>query len=228
MIKEIKNKEFLNGIVYALETEDSFLIETTDTFLPSYTKDAIKEKQNTLRDANTGSRKERWMIGVSTMSSCPVHCKFCATGNMKKYRNLTAEEILAQVEFVLSKREERFVDAFEHKIKATPKLQRSAERIFERIWNYNVIVIASLAKQSRTTLHCTGLPRSQSSLAMTHNIYEQNERHRSCWRDGDKIVSSHGDNLETTFARLQPPDDFLSSQYAHQGRDKRNSYHYIA
>lgn len=116
---EIKHKDFSNGTVYALKTDDEFLIETTDTFLPSYTKDAIGPKQNKLRDSELGNRKERWMIGVSTMSGCPVRCKFCATGTMKRYRNLTAQEIVDQVEFVISKREEKFVDAFEHKINYT-------------------------------------------------------------------------------------------------------------
>lgn len=37
------------------------------------------------------------------MSGCPVRCKFCATGNMKRYRNLTAEEIVEQVEFAINK-----------------------------------------------------------------------------------------------------------------------------
>jgi 23S rRNA (adenine2503-C2)-methyltransferase len=119
MLTEIKHKEFANGIVYALKTEDNFLIEVTDTFLPSYTKDAIGQKQNILHDTKIGSRKERWMIGVSTMSGCPVRCKFCATGAMKKYRNLTSQEIVEQVEFVLSKRTERFQEAFEHKINYT-------------------------------------------------------------------------------------------------------------
>lgn len=116
---EIKSREFSNGVVYALRAEDGFLIETTDTFLPSYTRDAIGPKQNILHDSELGSRAERWMIGVSTMSGCPVHCKFCATGSMKRYRNLTAQEIVEQVEFVLSKRKEKFVDAFEHKINYT-------------------------------------------------------------------------------------------------------------
>lgn len=119
MLKEIKNKKFANGIVYALKTEDDYLLETTDTFLPYYTKDAIGEKQNNLKDGILGSRSERWMIGVSTMSGCPVRCKFCNTGLMKKYRNLTAEEIVAQVEFILSKRDENFSDAQEHKINYT-------------------------------------------------------------------------------------------------------------
>jgi 23S rRNA (adenine2503-C2)-methyltransferase len=119
MLTEIKRKEFANGVVYALQTSDEYLIETTDTFLPAYTKDAIGNKQNNLISNKIGSRKDRWMIGISTMSGCPVRCKFCATGTMRKSRRLTADEIVAQVEFVLSKREEKFTDAFEHKINYT-------------------------------------------------------------------------------------------------------------
>ena len=103
MLTEVAKKEFANGAVYALRTEDGFLIETTDTFLPYYTKDAIGRKQNKLSSLDIGSRRERWMIGVSTMSGCCVGCKFCATGNMKKCRNLTAQEMIEQVEFVLAK-----------------------------------------------------------------------------------------------------------------------------
>ena len=103
MLKEIKKRSFANGIVYALRTEDDYPIEVTDTFLPYYTKDAIGKKQNKLNNYELGSRKERWMIGVSCMSGCPVRCKFCATGQLKKYRNLTAEEIVEQVEFIIAK-----------------------------------------------------------------------------------------------------------------------------
>lgn len=99
-MKEKKCKEFANGRVWLLETND-FPIEVTDTFLPYYTKDAIGRKQNLLKCNNYESRKERWMIGVSTMSGCLVHCKFCATGKLKKVYNLTAEEIVEQVKFVL-------------------------------------------------------------------------------------------------------------------------------
>lgn len=98
----VKKKKFKNGVVYALKTADGFPIETTDTFLPYYTKDAIGRKQNSLTSKEVGSRKERWMIGVSVMSGCPVRCKFCATGKLKKWRNLTAQEIVAQVIFAVN------------------------------------------------------------------------------------------------------------------------------
>lgn len=40
-MKELRKKSFKNGVVYCLQLEDGFLVETTDTFLPYYTKDAI-------------------------------------------------------------------------------------------------------------------------------------------------------------------------------------------
>lgn len=102
MLQEVKYREFANGSVHCLKTDDGFLIECTDTFLPFYTKDAANQKTNSLTSEDLGSRRERWMIGVSTMSGCPVRCKFCATGRMKKFRNLTADEIVEQVMYVLS------------------------------------------------------------------------------------------------------------------------------
>lgn len=119
MLKLIKSKSFANGTVYAFETEDGYKIETTDTFLPYYTLDAAQRATNELQNESIGSRLERWMIGVSVMSGCPVRCKFCATGSMKKWRNLTAEEIVEQVEFIVNSRPENFTDAREHKINYT-------------------------------------------------------------------------------------------------------------
>lgn len=92
----VNSKKFANGEVFCLKTSSGRLIETTDTFLPYYTK-SIKDGTNSLNDYHLGDRSERWMIGVSTMSGCPLKCKFCATGNMKSSKNLTANEIVDQV-----------------------------------------------------------------------------------------------------------------------------------
>ena len=105
-------KHFKNGSVYCLKFGDS-LVETTDTFLPYETINCIYDKDK------IGSRLERWMIGVSTMSGCPVGCKFCATGKMKKWRNLSNEEILSQVNFILSKNIVNPNDSKEFKINYT-------------------------------------------------------------------------------------------------------------
>lgn len=119
-MKLVKKRKFANGIVYALETLDGYPIEVTDTFLPFYTKNAIGRRQNRLDNYNLGSRGERWMIGVSVMSGCPVKCQFCATGQLPKYRNLTTDEIIDQVRFVLQQNQTyEFSRAKEHKINYT-------------------------------------------------------------------------------------------------------------
>lgn len=103
MLTEVCSKQFTNGSVFALRTNQGNLVETTETFLPLYTKDAAHQKTNILRDTSVGSRNERWMIGVSCMSGCPVRCKFCATGQLKKMQYLTADEIVEQVLFILNR-----------------------------------------------------------------------------------------------------------------------------
>lgn len=108
MITKINEKNFANGSAFVFKTEDQYMVEVTDTFLPYYTKDAIGRKQNTLSSCELGDRSERWMCGVSCMSGCPVRCKFCATGKLKKYRNLTSHEIVEQILFVLNRNGDTF------------------------------------------------------------------------------------------------------------------------
>ena len=116
----IKSVKFSNGVVHCLELFDGKLIETTDTFLPYYTKFLTFSGSNKLETLEIGSRAGRWMIGVSVMSGCPVRCKFCATGNMGKFRNLTADEIIEQIEFNLQNNPKyKFQEALEHKINYT-------------------------------------------------------------------------------------------------------------
>ena len=98
---EIKNIGFGNGKVYALKTSSGKIVETTDTFLPLYTKTCVRECNTLIKD-DFGSRSDRWMIGVSVMSGCLVGCKFCATGTVFN-GNLTSEEIIEQVEFIIRK-----------------------------------------------------------------------------------------------------------------------------
>lgn len=119
MLTEIKKKEFANGVVYLLHTQDGFPVETTDTFLPYYTKFATCQKTNSLYNTDIGTRGDRWMIGVSVMSGCPVRCKFCATGKLPRWRNLSAEEIVEQVRFIINKNSISPNDSKEFKINYT-------------------------------------------------------------------------------------------------------------
>jgi 23S rRNA (adenine2503-C2)-methyltransferase len=97
-----KSKAFANGVVHLFETIDGYPVETTDTFLPYYTKDAVGRNQNCLTSKDLGNRNERWMIGVSVMSGCPVGCRFCATGKLKRFRKLSVLEMVEQVSRIIN------------------------------------------------------------------------------------------------------------------------------
>jgi 23S rRNA (adenine2503-C2)-methyltransferase len=117
-MRAVRSKKFANGEVFAINTGYG-IIETTDTFLPYYTKDAVGRKQNGLRDGDCGDRSQRWMVGVSTMVGCPVRCKFCATARIATCRNLTTEEIVDQVRFIVARNEQDPFDSQEFKINYT-------------------------------------------------------------------------------------------------------------
>lgn len=54
---------------------------------------------------------KRTVICCSTMSGCPVGCTFCGTGN-RLVRNLTADEIIGQIDSVLKDQNIDNVDTF--------------------------------------------------------------------------------------------------------------------
>ena len=60
---------------------------------PDMVAEAVLYKYNTFFD--------RTVICCSVQSGCPVGCKFCGTGK-KFIRNLKAEEIVEQIEIVLT------------------------------------------------------------------------------------------------------------------------------
>jgi adenine C2-methylase RlmN of 23S rRNA A2503 and tRNA A37 len=104
-VRILKRKKFSNGYVYSVGISERWnvpvTVEVTDTFLPFYTKNAIGKKQNFLEDKYLGDRNERWMIGISCMRGCPVGCKFCATGQIRGWKNLTYREMAAQILFIV-------------------------------------------------------------------------------------------------------------------------------
>ncbi len=58
---------------------------------------SAKGQVETVLIKNTSKRKT---VCVSTQVGCPLSCKFCATGRMGFKRNLSADEIIAQIELV--------------------------------------------------------------------------------------------------------------------------------
>jgi 23S rRNA (adenine2503-C2)-methyltransferase len=114
MLKHIKTRNFSNGFVSMLKLNDGKPIETTATCLPFETElRGIKENKGKdsniiteLKDTRFDYWNEKFMIGVSTQSGCPIKCKFCAVNKVTEqygWRNLTSEEMFGQVKFAIDK-----------------------------------------------------------------------------------------------------------------------------
>lgn len=100
-MKEINRRGFANGFVAALALADGMKIETTASYLPMTTEMRGTDKtDNKAVGFQQGDWSEKFMVGVSTQSGCPIQCKFCAVNELTRkqgWRNLTADEIFNQV-----------------------------------------------------------------------------------------------------------------------------------
>jgi 23S rRNA (adenine2503-C2)-methyltransferase len=73
------------AIVYILEMEGGKLVECVESVQPPI------------------PREEKWVLLVSTMFGCPVHCQMCDAGGFYEGK-LSVEEILSQIDFLVQKR----------------------------------------------------------------------------------------------------------------------------
>lgn len=107
-MKAINSKQFANGYVSVIQLDDNKLIETTSTCLPGQTEIRNTKRTDNKVDINAFSVenwKEKWTVGVSTQSGCPVRCKFCAVNKLtdkQGWRNLSTDEIVGQVDYAVS------------------------------------------------------------------------------------------------------------------------------
>jgi 23S rRNA (adenine2503-C2)-methyltransferase len=73
------------AVVYLGETNNGKLIECVEAMQPPH------------------SRREKWILLVSTMFGCPVQCLMCDAGGFYQGK-LSADEIFAQIDFLIRKR----------------------------------------------------------------------------------------------------------------------------
>lgn len=111
-MKQLKTKQFTNGYVSVIELVDKKLIETTSTCLPGQTEIRITGRKDNKIDPNGFSMqnwKEKWTVGISTQSGCPIKCKFCAVNRLtdkQGWRNLITEEMVDQVKYAVAEAQE--------------------------------------------------------------------------------------------------------------------------
>ncbi|MCI8597192.1 MAG: radical SAM protein [Lachnospiraceae bacterium] len=95
--------------------------------------------------------KHGTVICISSQVGCTQKCKFCAAGLTKFVRNLTALEVQKQVELIIEKFPERFIDGFEITYMGSGEpfnngetLKQTIEYFFFHYNNLNKINISTL------------------------------------------------------------------------------------
>ena len=186
-------RRFENGIVYAIELNDGALIETTDTFLPYYTKDAIGKHQNFLNNYELGDRSERWMIGVSVMSGCPVRCKFCLLPETKitmsdfSLKNIedivVGDKVISNILTTSSNNETSYASKY---FKNSEVLG-----ISKREYNDDVIIITT---SNNNVLKIT--PNHRIAIN-SDGVYRKKYTKASDVKIGDKIIATENINILT-------------------------------
>lgn len=94
----LKTIELKCGQTYLVKLADGNILEVGDVFMAR--EKAYGTRPYHFDDFENPSDTEKRVMTVCTMSGCPCGCKFCASRNSFK-RNLTAEEIVGQVDFML-------------------------------------------------------------------------------------------------------------------------------
>lgn len=109
-------------------------------------------------------RGKKWCIIVSTQFGCPVNCKFCDAGG-KFMGNLTSDEILSQIRFVLNSR---------NRLK-TEKLKIHFARMGEPLLNPNILDALILLREEikdNSLIPCIATVAPKSGKNILYNIAE--------------------------------------------------------
>lgn len=81
-------------------------------------------------------RKDKWVLIVSTMDGCPIKCGFCDAGGSFR-RNLTREEIMDQIHYMVARRFTDTVDVAKFKVQfariGEPSLNPSVLGVLEEL-----------------------------------------------------------------------------------------------
>lgn len=87
------------GETYLVELGDSNVLEVGDIFMAREKK--LGSRPYSFKDFHNPSDLEKRVMTICTMAGCPNSCKFCASRNSFK-KNLSAEEIVGQVDFMIN------------------------------------------------------------------------------------------------------------------------------
>lgn len=132
---------------------------------------------------------ERTVICCSTMSGCPVGCKFCGTGN-KFIRNLTSEEIVNQIITVLKDKDIENINSAGKRFQimfmsmGEPMLNfknvGTAIRELHKLYPNAELLLSTIAPdESESFAELLSLSKEINKLGLQFSIHKSNETDRN-------------------------------------------------
>jgi 23S rRNA (adenine2503-C2)-methyltransferase len=95
-----------SGRAFVLQTDDGYLIECTEMRDVSVGGKENYEVRNSLDPRvvwrHVVDYEDKWLLTVSTQKGCAYNCQFCDVAKLPFKGNLSTEEILQQIEFLLN------------------------------------------------------------------------------------------------------------------------------
>jgi 23S rRNA (adenine2503-C2)-methyltransferase len=126
-----------SGRIFLLETEDGYPIECTEMRDVSVDGKQHWEVRNSLDPHVVWNHvvpyEDKWLLTVSTQKGCPHKCQFCDVPNLPFKGNLSTEEIIQQVAFLLKA---------SPYVKDSTKVKIGFARMGEPAHNFNAVVEA--------------------------------------------------------------------------------------
>jgi 23S rRNA (adenine2503-C2)-methyltransferase len=209
MLEEQRHRLFTNGFVAVLNAGDNHPVETTATCLPLSTELRLLENEgkidNRVEEYNKahGYWKEKWMIGVSTLSGCPVMCKFCACNKVTEkngWRQLTDIEIVNQVFYAEARVKGLYGSKIEGVDPRNAKLFRILfTRMGEPAYNIeNVLRAIKLLKteypKARIQISTIGIPKS---IELVDALIDLDKDYENDWLELQFSIHSTDDAFRT-------------------------------
>lgn len=132
---------------------------------------------------------KRTVICCSTMSGCPVGCRFCGTGN-KFVRNLTAEEIVDQIKTVLEDKNIEDVDVKGNRFQIMfmsmgepllnwKEVDKAVRELHNRYVNAELLLSTIAPKEEESIKHMIKLSKDISKVGLQFSIHKSTDEVRN-------------------------------------------------
>lgn len=143
---------------------------------------------------------ERTVICCSTMSGCPVGCKFCGTGK-NFIRDLSGDEIVEQIEIILKDKDIEDIDSDGKRFQIMfmsmgepllnwDNVEVAIEKLHKKFPNAELL-LSTVAPQSKSYSRLLEISKRIPKIGLQFSIHKSNDKERNILIPFEKKLSLH-------------------------------------